>query len=373
MDSLSAGINRSTKKNPTTANTTPLTTPSTADVPTQPPACAGFLAAKYVAAWGRPRCARPMNSVGHRTIKLSNPRSLGPKYCAVAIEVTNATPASATFVSTICDPPAVKSIRRCWLARSTFDDHPARPDRRLAREEESCEIGLVGARVSPGMSGAEPTRVGGPAALERHRYNPAGARIRSHGLRSRSEPGVVRDSTVLVDCRRLRGCRLVRWCLFGVVADCVRCGASRVRQSWTTPRTGEQRDRAARIPVAGRCHELNRAPRLGRRNRWRSRHIFGISDTHGPGCAQSGRADDRGRSQLSQDVVGVMNEWLTDEQREVVGERVAELTQSTESLGSEIEAIDFTTGDDVAAILETGRDDRCARSGPTRTPTHRCA
>ena len=54
----------------------------------------------------------------------------------------------------------------------------------------------------------------------------------------------------------------------------------------------------------------------------------------------------------SQEVVGAMNEWLADEQKEVVGQRVAELTQSTESLSSEIEAISFTTGDDVAAILE---------------------
>ena len=113
MDSLSAGINRSTRKNPATANTKPLTTPSTADVPTQLPACVGFLAAKYVAAWGRPRCASPMNRVGHSTIRPSNPRPSGPKYCAVAIEVTNATPASATFVIAICDPPAVKSTCRC--------------------------------------------------------------------------------------------------------------------------------------------------------------------------------------------------------------------------------------------------------------------
>lgn len=56
--------------------------------------------------------------------------------------------------------------------------------------------------------------------------------------------------------------------------------------------------------------------------------------------------------EMSQDVVGVMNSWLADEQGEVVGQRVAELTQSTKSLGDEIEAIDFTTGDDVAAILE---------------------
>lgn len=51
-------------------------------------------------------------------------------------------------------------------------------------------------------------------------------------------------------------------------------------------------------------------------------------------------------------VVEVLDDWLLDEQREVVGQRVAELTQSTESLSEKIDSINFSTGDDVRAILE---------------------
>jgi hypothetical protein len=47
-----------------------------------------------------------------------------------------------------------------------------------------------------------------------------------------------------------------------------------------------------------------------------------------------------------------MNDWLSDEQSEIVGQRVAELTQSTNSFARAIESINFTTSDDVTAILE---------------------
>ena len=56
--------------------------------------------------------------------------------------------------------------------------------------------------------------------------------------------------------------------------------------------------------------------------------------------------------QQSSYVVEVLDDWLLNEQREVVGQRVAELTQSTESLSEKIDSINFSTGDDVTAILE---------------------
>lgn len=55
---------------------------------------------------------------------------------------------------------------------------------------------------------------------------------------------------------------------------------------------------------------------------------------------------------LSSDVVTVLNKWLSDEQRDIVGQRVSELTQSTDALAEKIDSIEFSTGDDVTAILE---------------------
>lgn len=56
--------------------------------------------------------------------------------------------------------------------------------------------------------------------------------------------------------------------------------------------------------------------------------------------------------EASSSVVSVLNDWLLAEQREVVGQRVAELTQSAASVAEQLDSIDFSTGDDVTAILE---------------------
>ncbi len=64
-----------------------------------------------------------------------------------------------------------------------------------------------------------------------------------------------------------------------------------------------------------------------------------------------GPSEEKAR-ELSSSVLEALNDWLADEQREVVTQRVAELTQSTEFLAAKIESIEFSTGDDVTAVIE---------------------